>query len=198
MSKAPQNPPVFFVCGKPQHGKTTVRNLLAQLTHLKGGSCSDVVYHFLAVRRQVSVEALRAEPKEALRPALCEAGDFLCGGAPLHEVPANPEVDGQVYRHPSTLVRTLYLNGYNIIDGVRRRLELQHAREHLDWNGVRSLVIYVDRPGQPEIVDNTEDLRETADEVVSNDGTIEDLQPKLISILEKHFGQQDVVPIPAT
>ena len=75
----PRNPPVFFVVGPAGHGKTTVREILARLVRLRGGSCSDVIFHFLALRRGVPIEELRAIPKEDLRPDLIKAGDFLCG-----------------------------------------------------------------------------------------------------------------------
>lgn len=184
-------PPVFFIVGKPQHGKTTVRQIVSKQTYLKGGSCSDIVYHFLAARRGVSIDVLRSFPKEALRPALIDAGNFLCGVGAMSETAVNITLDEAMYRHPSALIRTLYLSGYNVIDGVRRRQEIQHAREHLDWNGVRSFVIKVDRPGVPDIVDNTEDLSEFADDVVLNDGTIEELEVKVKAVIEKHFGSQE-------
>lgn len=181
--------PVIFVVGKPQHGKTTIRDIVSQKTGLRGGSCSDVVYHYLAARRQVSVEALRQEPKEALRPTLIQAGDFMCGirEQPPEEAPVNPEPDAEIWRHPSALIRCLYLNGVNVIDGVRRRLELLHAREALEWVGVRSAVIFVDRPGGPQIADNTEDLREFATVTISNDGTINDLETKVLEALTALF-----------
>jgi hypothetical protein len=181
-------PPVFFFVGKPQHGKTTARKIVEQLTRLEGGSCSDVVYHYLAARRGVSTDSLRTTPKEELRPVLCQAGDFLCGvGNPLPEPTENTVLDSELYRSPSALIRTLYLSGRNCIDGVRRRLELQHAREHLDWTGVQSFVFLIERPGVPEIVDNTEDLREFADATFQNDGTIQDLGEKLQAYLKEHF-----------
>jgi hypothetical protein len=184
--------PVIFVTGKPQHGKTTARQILERLTHLKGGSCSDVVYHILAARRGVSPDSLRLLPKEELRPALVQVGDWMCGLGELSEPKTNDKFDDtQLYRHPSALIRTLYVSGYNLIDGVRRRIELQNARDHLDWNGVRSLTLHVVRPNVQEVKDNTEDLGEFADEVVHNDGTVEELEAKLKLILDKHFGRQD-------
>jgi hypothetical protein len=181
------NIPVIFVCGPVGHGKTTAREILSRITHLKGGSCSDVIYAILAQRRGVSVESLRHIPKEEIRPALIEVGDFVCGSVgQLTEVPVN-NIDESLYRHPSALIRTLYLSGYNVIDGVRRRLELQHARDHLDWNGVRSVVIHVEDPRKPKIADNSEDLRDLADNQIINDGTVNDLEIKLRAVLEQHF-----------
>jgi hypothetical protein len=80
------------------------------------------------------------------------------------------------------------MNGYNIIDGVRRRAELVEARDHLDWNGVRSLVIHVTTPGKPTVADNSESLEDLADETIVNDGTLEQLEEKLRALFPKHFG----------
>lgn len=181
-------PPVFFFVGKPQHGKTTARKIVEQLTRLQGGSCSDVVYHYLATRRGVSVESLRQLPKEELRPVLCQAGDWICGlGDPLPEPAKNGDIGAEMYRSPSALIRTLYVSGRNCIDGVRRRLELQHAKDHLDWNGVMSVTFFIERPGVPDIKDNTEDLRDLADVVIQNDGTIQQLGEKLEAFLRDNF-----------
>lgn len=182
------NPPVFFIVGKPQHGKSTLRNAISQRTRLRGGSCSDVVYALLAARRNVSVESLRAIPKEQLRPDLIRFGDWLCRtGEPLAEVSARPGFDEDMYRHPTALVRVLVLSGIHVIDGVRRRIELQEAKDRLEWIGLQTLTLFVDRPGGPDIKDNTEDLRDLADELVLNDGTIEDLERKAGELLQRRF-----------
>lgn len=189
------NPPVFFVVGKPQHGKSTLRQALANATRLRGGSCSDVVYALLAARRGVSVESLRFLPKEELRPTLVRFGDWLCGlGEPLEETAVNPEFDENIYRHPTALVRVLVLSGIHVVDGIRRRLELQESKDRLEWIGLRTLTIFVDRPGVPEVKDNTEDLRDFADEVVLNDGTVADLEVKAKELLSRRFPPSSDVP----
>lgn len=180
-------PPVFFVVGPPTHGKTTTREILARLTRLKGGSCSDVIYAFLAARHNTTVEKLREIPKEDLRPRLIAAGDFLCGMDGPMDAAEKPEVDQEVFRHPSALIRTLYMNGYNVIDGVRRRLELQHAKDRLDWCGVEQLTIHIVDPRKPVPQDNSEDLSDLADEKILNDGTPEELEAKLKAILERRY-----------
>ncbi len=180
--------PVLFLVGPVGHGKTTAREILVRLTHQRGASCSDVIYHFLAQRNNVSVEQLKQIPKEELRPKLVEAGDFLCGTLEgIHEVAKNEEVDKEVFRHPSALIRTLYMNGYNIIDGVRRRLELEDARKHLEWNGVRSFIFHIHDPRKPLLKDNSEDLTGLADNLISNDGTESDLEIKLKLAVEQHL-----------
>ena len=189
--------PVFIVIGPPHHGKTEARKILSELTYLKGASTSELIYRFLALRRNVSLESLQAIPKEELRPALIEAGDFMVGSiSAIAEPPVNAEIEKVLYRIPSALIRTMYLNGYNIIDGVRRKQELAEARTHLYWNGVRSLVLWIDRPGVETLKDNTELTAADADEIVPNDGTLEDLRKKLKFVLEAHFGVQDETPAP--
>lgn len=185
------SPPVIFLVGPAGAGKTTARNILAKLTHLKGGSCSDVIYAFLAFRKGVSQESLRQLPKESFRAQLIEAGDFMVDYVDkIAEVPVNKEVDGELYRIPSALIRTLYQNGYNIIDGVRRHNELQEAISHLDWNGIRSLVIKVMRKDVPNVTDNAEDVDQFVTHHVCNDDTPDELEAKLKKILEDEFGPQ--------
>lgn len=188
-------PPVFLVVGPVGHGKSTVREILCKLTYLKGASCSDVIYAFLAFRGNTTQEELRKIDKETFRPKLIEAGDFMVGNLAAISGEAHP-VDKDIYRRPSALIRTLYQNGYNIIDGVRRRPELIEARDHLDWNGVRSLVLFVETPGKPVVADNSEELKDLADHVVLNDGTKEQLAEKIKTIVEKEFGVTDHTPVP--
>jgi predicted CopG family antitoxin len=188
--------PVIFLIGHPGHGKTEARKALCEITHLKGESTSEVIYHVLAKRRGVSVAELKKTAKEYLRPALIEMGDFICGGPAPTEEAIDKTVDASLYRIPSALVRTLYVSGYNIIDGARRKRELSDSNAFLAWNGVRTLTIWVDRPGHPYPADNTELTREDADEVVVNDGPLIALKQELFEILEKHFGKQDEVKKP--
>lgn len=189
-------PPVIIVLGPPGHGKTTAREILVKLTGLRGGSCSDVIYHILAARRKVSIESLRQLPKEQIRPALIELGDWLCGQiGTLSEASKNTELSDEIFfRVPSALVRVLFLNDVRVIDGVRRRIELQDALKHLEWLGIRTLVLFVHRPGGPKIADNTEDLTEFADEILPNDGTPAELEEKLKAALKKHFPAVEVEP----
>jgi hypothetical protein len=186
---APQiTPPVILIAGPAGHGKTTAREILVKLTGLRGGSCSDVVYHYLALLKGVPVSELFKQDKETLRPELVKTGNWLCGDiGNLQEALGDAPCSDDVYRVPSTLVRTLYHNRRNIIDGVRRRQELLHAIEHLEWNGIRVLSIFVSNPTGPKIEDNTENLSSLCDELVSNDGTVEQLETKLSEILCRRF-----------
>lgn len=191
------NPPVFLIIGPQGHGKTAVRDIVARLTYSKGASCSDVIYAFLAQRKGVLQSELRLLPKEQIRPELIEAGDFMTGVLPEIETIGGPnakEIDESIYRRPSILVRTLYLNGYKVIDGVRRKAELEESIDHLEWNGVRSYVLYVHDPRKAASKDNTEDLKEYAGVHIRNGGTLEDLEREVKAWLEKTFGPLDAKP----
>lgn len=189
--------PCFIIIGPPHHGKTELRKIVSEITSLKGESTSEVIYSFLAHRRKVPVADLKAIPKEVLRPELIEAGDFLVGLKESLAAPAiDPEIDQIVYRVPSALIRTLYVSGFNVIDGVRRRQELTDAINHLTWNGVRSVVIWVTRPGAETVADNTELTAADATDIIFNDGTLEDLRAQALAIIEKHFGKQDKLDAP--
>ena len=189
--------PVFIVIGPPGHGKSAARKILAELTFLRGDSCSTIIYAFLAHRRKVTKESLYEIPKEQLRPDLIEAGNFLVGAIDtIAAPPEDPEIDRIVYRIPSALIRTLYMSGVNIIDGVRRKSELVHAIDHLTWNGVRSVVIWIERPGADLIKDNTDLTSADATDIVMNDGTLDELKAQLKLVVEKHFGKQDGKPKP--
>src|ERR1700728_4796197 len=161
--------PVIFLIGPPQHGKTTARSIVCKLTGLKGASTSDVIYGFLAQRKGVDFHALKKLPKEDIRQELIEAGDWLCGtDVPIKEVAKDASIEVDMYRVPSALVRVLYHAGYNVIDGARRALELDNARSVLQWNGIRTLVIWIEKPDGPVVADNTSIKKEQADEIVVN------------------------------
>lgn len=182
-------PPVIFTIGLPGHGKTKARTILEKLTGLRGASCSDVIYAFLAERRQVTFESLKEIPKEQFRAALIEAGDWLCGmgEGSIREQPKDESIDKDVLRVPSGLIRTLVQAGYNVIDGARRALELQEAKKHLEWNGVRHLTIWIEKTNAPIIQDTTTVTRQQADEVILNDGSEADLTEALHRTMLKYF-----------
>lgn len=190
-------PPVIFLIGPPTHGKTAARHIVCKLTGLKGASCSDIIAAFIAERSKTTYEAVMLIPKEERRPLFIEAGDWLCGmDGPLKEVAKDPSVDESAFRIPSALVRALYLGGYHVIDGARRALELDQARAHLQWLGVRSLAIWVEKPDAAAPKDNTTVKKEQADEVIENNGTLDELESKLHVVLLKHFPPAKKAPAP--
>ena len=180
-------PPVIFLIGPPQHGKTTARRMVEKLTGLSGASCSDVIYAFLAERRKVTIESLHELPKEEFRPTLIQAGDWLCGMDGFREPAVDEKVDRDMLRVPSALIRTLVMAGVKVIDGARRALELEEAKKHLEWLGIRHLTIWVQKTGGPKIKDSTTVHSEQADETIFNDGTEADLVEALHKVLLKYF-----------
>jgi hypothetical protein len=182
---SPAQGPLFIFIGSPRHGKSTARKVFCELTGLRGGSCSDVIFVLLSRHLGVPEAELRLVDKEALRPKLIEFGDFLCGSTGklslIEPEPAAgaPDKTAKLYRGPSALVRTLFHAGYRVIDGVRRRLELQEVRDRMEWLGIPVVVFWVERPGEPVLKDNTELSKEDADVVLLNDGTPDDLRQKI-------------------
>ena len=147
------NETVIFLAGRPHSGKTTVRKLLCEYLELRGGSCSDVIYYNLASMRQTSVEELRKLPKEQLRPELISVGDSCTA------------------QNPTFLVDALFAEGYRVIDGIRRKRELDAVKEKYP-NG---LFVWVSRPGGPEVADNTELGEKDFQTTLLNAKTLSDL-----------------------
>jgi len=150
-----------------------------------GASCSDVIYPLLAKRLKMTEAELRAMEKEEARPMLVEFGDYLCGKTEtLSVVPGGPTGPGVYFRSPSTLFRSLYLMGIRLIDGVRRREELDEIRQVLRWLNVPLVVFWIERPGSPPTDDNTAVTAKDADATILNDGTPTQLKEKLQTWLD--------------
>lgn len=173
----PQHP-LFLFIGPPTHGKTTARKIFCELTGLSGYSCSDVIYAHMARHLKIPLAELKLRPKEGLRPALIELGNYLCGDAGKLTLLERPEDFEKVdyFRSPSALVRTLFLSGARAIDGVRRRLELQETKDRLMWLGIPTVVVWVSQKDKTIIKDNTELTQADADVVLPNDGSVEALR----------------------
>lgn len=191
------NPPVFLITGPAGHGKTTVRNVIAALSGNKGASCSDVIDHHIATKKGISVEELRKIPKEDRRAEQVKMGDWLTGQDGIRDASEITPEEKELYRAPSALVRTLFFSGYRVIDGVRRRLELQEAVDRLNWCGFPTKVLYVVNPNGPKIQDNTEDLRDLADHVIENSGTKNDLALRTHALLNVLFPEPEAPAKPA-
>jgi len=151
----------FFIIGLPQHGKTTTSKILEKLLGVASGSTSDYVYQALALKRGVTVEALRRIPKESLRPELVVTGDAICA------------------INPTGLVEGLIGQGVTVIDGVRRKAELAACAYKLKKDGHQVMVWWIENPRVPKIPDNTEVTQEDAQKVIQNDGTIAALETRL-------------------
>lgn len=195
-AKAPVNLPFFIFIGPPHHGKTEARKIFCELTGLRGGSTSDVIYALLATEWKTTSDELKAKPKEEIRPKLIEFGDYLCGNIGRPKLVDGNEGglgdDRQVYRCPSALVRVLFHLGCQVVDGVRRRLELRETIDRLTWLGVPAITVWIERPGHPTVKDNTELTADDADVTLVNDGDLEAFRQKIREWIEKGCAPQGV------
>lgn len=184
-----QQIPFFIFVGPPHHGKTEARKLFCEMTNLRGGSTSDVIYALLAAEMKTTSEELKKQPKEEIRPKLIEFGDYLCGNVGRPKLLEGNEgglgSEAELYRAPSALVRVLFHLGCRVVDGVRRRLELWETIDRLLWIGVPVITIWIERPGHPTVKDNTEITSDDADVVIINDGSLEDLKQKIREWIDK-------------
>jgi len=151
---------IFIITGLPGHGKTTLAATLACAFDLKMGSTSDPIFQLLAQRLASNTgmgldeaeQILRTANKEILRPTLVRYGNQMVLG------------------DPSALVQMLIARDCRIIDGVRRKQELNEALKYIVEQGFTPVVIWVQRMPPPErIHDNTEVCGLDADHVVTND-----------------------------
>jgi len=195
----------YFIIGPAEKGKSTVRRKLCEATGLKGGSCSDVIYTLWSLVSGTSEGILRAIPKSESRPTLVALGDWLTGGKPDADGYRDPVQSWrQNFPHdlvvgdhsllvgsklplpnPAFLVQFLWLNGVRVIDGIRREDELACSYPPLEWVGARPVVVRVDDPRKPNVEGDNFSIREIwTDFDLVNDGTVEDLDPKIKNLQE--------------
>lgn len=151
-----QPPSVIIVIGRPQSGKTTLRETLCQLPLVHGASCSEAILPVAARTLGKSEEYLNAH-KETYRPFLAALGDVLV-------------LDDAAWLAKRVFhqgVGTTLLPGVFVLDGVRRPQELAEFRKHLDYLRVQSVVVvWLERQRGPLIFDNTTVTPDDADVIV--------------------------------
>ena len=137
--------PVVIVIGPAQHGKSTFRRALASALNAKGASCSDYLYSLWAYLDGTrSAEELRKVEKEAARPLLIALGDWITTHAvsfsthfPVHVLPYvdSSKLDKTPLPrpHPGALIQMACAEGVEVLDGVRRRCELDAAKPYFAW-----------------------------------------------------------------
>lgn len=161
--------PVLFLTGLPQHGKSTARKFLCDRLRLSGASCSDFIYPTLAKLWGLEEAALRALPKEELRPHLVALGDLMTA------------------QDAGRLVDLALQDGRRVIDGIRRISEFDAAVRHAKAKGLRPISIWVSRTGAgaPHIRDNTQStLMRLVDHRITA-GSVEQLHDKLGRLLSR-------------
>ncbi len=193
-------PPIFII-GPAEHGKSTARRFIGELTGLSTASCSDVLFTIWAFLDGRSEQELRQIPKDISRPTLVLLGDWLTGGIPNeYGVRVNPKSFRQQFPYaklnldpskmddgkfqlpnPAFLIQFLWLNGFRVIDGIRRTDELFAAYPPLEWAGARPTIVWVEDPRKPKIGgDNFGIPKEFADFEIVNEGTLDELKEKCV------------------
>ena len=143
---------VIVIIGKARAGKTTFAKYLADLYGTKSAGTSDIVYKAMAIARNCKEEELRQIPKEELRPVLIDFANYLCSVV------------------PDFLSSAIIQEGFDVIDGIRRRSELEAlAAKH------NIAVYFVDRT-EGVVEDNFELDKDDADFIVDNNGKLGDFK----------------------
>jgi dephospho-CoA kinase len=142
---------IIIVIGRARSGKSTFSNYLSTISGIKYAGTSDVVYKYMALARNVDVEELYKIPKEELRPNLITFANALC----------------EIY--PIFLSEALIKDGCSIIEGIRRKSELEALKRKYD-----TYVVYIDRD-EGTVNDNFEMDRHDADHIITNYSDLDDL-----------------------
>ena len=184
------NPNSLYVfVGYPGHGKTTARRMFCELTGLKGGSCSDVIFEVLSAHTGDDRQSWEIQ-KQTDRDSLVKLGDFLCGHLdrltlwwrrPGEKVPTSVEIQSPFERGPAALALRLYDQGVRAIDGVRRASEMHALRAEMDKRGVTLCVVLVTSLWNRETPpDNTDpEVLRFAPWVIVNDRSLRELEARV-------------------
>ncbi len=147
----------ILIIGRKGHGKTTFAGFLKQaLGDAQTFSTSEYLVHRLALIHGTT-EAKILAAKERYRPEMIVLGNAMC------------DVD------PGCLVSICLWACHKecaIIDGIRRVSEYKRVRKWFEH------VLWIERPGIPEGLDNLELTHRHAQEIIVNDGSLADLREK--------------------
>lgn len=183
--------PFFFIVGPAEHGKSTFRKALSEALGLKGGSCSDYLYSLWAyVDEGVTEVELRAKPKPEVRPELVALGNWITtpsasfrGTFPFSRFPtAKPERlngTGVPLPHRAALVQAAAWSGVRVLDGIRRKSEIESALVYFAWFGVRPTIVWIEDPRKGRTPGDNLDIDASwsgIDVHVENGGSVEGLQ----------------------
>ena len=196
--------PFVLIIGPAQHGKSTYRKALAAALGTRGGSCSDAIYALWAyLDGKRGPEVLRELPKEEVRPKLVALGDWLTTDAPCFSThfprEAFPEIDptqldrtGLPRPSAGALIQYAFQDGVRVLDGVRRKRELEGARPFFSWFGVEPIVVWVEDPRKPRIATDNLDLTwRDAHTLVSNRSSVEALEESARLFAEEILGKSE-------
>ena len=170
----PMTPPatILVVALAPQSGKSTVAAEASRLLGSPWINSSAVIAERLEQRLGLTkgqIAAARTIDHDAYRPALIEEGNRMAAEG------TSPGVE---------CVR----RGYRVIDGIRRRTELEAAVAEIRRAQGLPIVICVRRPNAPALADNTEAaaLAALADVIIDNDGPLSRLRRQTASVLRRY------------
>lgn len=143
---------IIVVIGRARSGKTTFSKFVENKYKIKSGGTSDAVYKFMAIARNCTVSELKKIPKEKIRDNLIRFGNSLCSVYPIF------------------LSEYLINNNIVLIEGIRRRDELELLREKYNV-----LVYYIHR-NNGTISDNFDMCKDDSDVVIHNTGSLQNLE----------------------
>ena len=165
---------LFIVIGdKPQAGKTTLANYIAELTGGVRISTSDAILPRVAEKVGLTVDEIKSRRKDnphRFRSELIVEGDKMA-----------------VENYPPGVACLDMVNGHNfiVLDGIRRVTELNATIQKAELLSYKVLVIGTYRPSNKAGADNTEpDILGLANYTIFNNGSLRTLKKKAFDILE--------------
>ncbi len=155
----------LFLGSGPEVGKSTLGKQFAESHGLKHGTTSDIIietfaqelYHlfggFMGATSWYAIYEKIKSNKEAWRPWLVWYGNRMCDD------------------DPACLAGELINRGCSVVDGIRRQCELDLIRERYDCH-----VFWIERPGYPKKLDNTDITKPNDAVTILNDFETKDIK----------------------